>query len=118
MNTLSNRSRKLLKWISKQKRWLTKAEIQKEYKQFDGVAFDAIVKAKYVMMRRSGDRAQFVQYSISDAGRAYIEERVSELLPELRNWITAAISIASFLSGLLLSEPLRAFFDWLGDLIG
>ena len=118
MNALSKRARKLLKWISKHDQWLTRDDIQQKCKTFDRFAFDAITAAKLVSMRRSGDRAQLIQYRINDAGLAYLEERKSKQLPEIRSWITAAVSIISFLSGLLLSDPLENFFKWLGDLIG
>lgn len=118
MNALSKRARKLLKWISKHDQWLTRAEIQQKCKAFDKFTFDAITDAKLVAIRRSGDYAQLIQYRINDAGLAYLEERRAKQLPELRNWITAIISAISFLSGLLLSDPLTEFFKWLCDLIG
>lgn len=118
MKSLSSRSRKLLKWISKRDQWLTKAEIQQKCKSFNSSAFDAIVDEKLVAIRRSGDRAQLIQYRINDSGLAYLEGQKAKQLPEIRNWITATISVISFLSGLLLSEPLKNLFQWLADLIG
>ena len=94
---LSKRSRKLLKWISKNDQWLTKSEVQQKCKHFDDRSFKAIAEEKYVDMRRSGDRAQLIQYRISDPGKAYLEGAKLAKQSNFREWLALFLSVIAII---------------------
>lgn len=98
---LSKRSRKLLKWLARQDRWLTKSEIQQNCKIFDDRSFEAITEEKYVDVRRCGNAAQLIQYRIKDKGSAYLQSIRRSWWSEFRAWITLAIAIAAFIQSVI-----------------
>jgi len=101
LTMLSKHSRKLLKWIATQNKWLTKSEIQQKCKFFDDRSFDAIVAEKYVELRRSGDRAQLIQYRISEPGRAYLEGAKLEKQGNFREWVSLALSVVAIIISII-----------------
>lgn len=98
---LSKHSTKLLRWLAKQDRWLTKAEMQNECKYFDDRSFRAIHEEKYLLLRRAGDRAQLIQYRISDLGDAYLEGIKYARMADVREWLSFGLSVAAIVISII-----------------
>lgn len=101
LSTLSKRSRKLLKWINRNDQWLTKSEVQQKCKLFDDRSFKAIFEEKYVDMRRSGDRAQWIQYRISESGKAYLEGAKLARQSDIREWLSLGLSVVAIIISII-----------------
>lgn len=112
---LSNDSLKLLKWFAKQDRWIKQEEIQ-SCKHFDDRSFNFLIAGKYLDRTFDLDGSQWAKYRISEFGKAYLKGLRARRLPELREWINAAIPLITFLAGLSLSEPIKTFLHWLLNL--
>lgn len=114
---LSKDAVKLLKWLNQHDQWMTSNEIKKNCKVFDNPAFKALTSAKLVKSQMSMDSDSWVEYRISDSGKAYLEGLRARRLPELREWINIFLALIPFLSGVIFSNPVKTFFRWIMELL-
>lgn len=112
---LSNDAVKLLKWMENHDKWMTPGKIKDNCKAFDDGAFKSLIAGKMVNARLTENGDSWVEYRISDYGKAYLEDLRAKRLPEVRDWINALLPILTFLGGLLVSDPVKAFFRWFWD---
>lgn len=113
---LSNDSIALLKWFEKHDQWMTAEEIEKGCKTFDARNLKTLKTQKMVDTQLNLDGGNWTQYRINDAGKSYLQNIRAQRLPEIREWINTVIPIITFLAGLSLSDPIKAFFRWLFSL--
>ena len=102
---LSKDAIKLLRWLNQNDDWRYRIEIEKSYKKFDYRSFNALKAARFIdacvfedeiaEYDEYGEHYYPEHYRISDTGKAYLEGRVSKLLPELREWIAIGISVVA-----------------------
>lgn len=83
---------KLLKWMSKQDHWMAPSEIRKTYKKFDSRSLKAAADAKYLEKQFIEDNSCWVEYRISDLGKAYLEGARYEASRSTRDWISFVFS--------------------------
>lgn len=114
---LSHDAVKLLKWLQEHDHWMTPKKIKKDCKVFNDRTFKALITGKMVKIRLAEDGDNWTEYRISDSGKAYLEDLRAQRLPELREWINTLIPIITFLAGLSLSDPIKAFLRWLMNLL-
>lgn len=89
---LSNDAFKLLKWLEKSDKWMTKEEIAKGHKSFDDRSFRAITQAGYVESRLSESEESWAEHRISDAGKAYLEGARYAKTQRHQEWISLLFS--------------------------
>lgn len=89
---LSKNAVKLLQWLSKKDQWMTASKISKECKHFNDRAFNAIAEAKYIEKKLDCDDGQWVQYRISDPGKAYLEGAKLARNSRTREWLALIFS--------------------------
>lgn len=102
---LSKDSVNLLRWLSKHDEWKYLSEIEKQYRKFSYRSFKALKNGNLIEScvfedeipdwDEYGNQFYPEHYRISDAGKAYLESRISRWLPELREWIAIGISVVA-----------------------
>lgn len=102
---LSKDAIKLLRWLGQNDDWMYYSEIEKKYKKFDHRSFSALKTTKLIEgcvfedeipeCDAYGNMEYPLHYRISDTGKAYIEGRVTEFIPELREWLAIGISLVA-----------------------
>ena len=110
---LSNNAAKLLKWLKEHDQWMTPDEIKSGYKPFDARDLKALKLAEMIDAQFNADSDSWVKYRINDRGDAYLQSLRAQRAPEIREWINTILPAATFLGGLLLSDPVKGFFRWL-----
>lgn len=113
---LSNDAVKLLKWLEKHDQWMTPNEIEEDYKNFDARDLKSLKDQKMVDVRLNMDEGSWVRYRIADPGKAYLQNLRAQRGPETREWINTLLPLLTFLSGLLLSNPVKEFLRRLLEL--
>ena len=108
----------MLKWFSRQEQWLTESEIRQRYKKFEDDTFKSMQREKLISKRLSDRDGEWCEYRINDAGYACLERHAAHRWEEARGWMTAIISLVSFLSGVILSDPLRQIIEKMLKMIG
>ena len=110
---LSKDAVKLLKWFEQHDDWITPDKIEEDYKNLDARDLKALKDQKMVDTQLNMDDGSWVKYRINGVGKAYLQGIRDQRLSELREWVNTVIAVASFLSGVTFSEPVKAFFRWI-----
>ena len=110
---LSNDAVKLLKWFEEHDEPMTLNEIQAKCPFFDARSLKALTSKKMVKCRFADIDGEWATYRIDDPGKAYLDQIRAQRLPELREWVNFLLPVLTFLSGLMLSDPVKEFFRWL-----
>lgn len=108
---------KLLKWFERNDCWIGPNEIKKNCKCFNERSLKTLITQKMLRARYVADRDNWSEYQISDSGKAYLEGLRAKRVPELREWISVVIGAATFLTGVLLSDPIKALFQWVWEMV-
>lgn len=114
---LSKDAIKLLKWLEKHDRWMTPDKIKKDCRIFNERSFKALKAQKMIDIQMSMDDDNWAEYRINDSGKAYLDGLRAKRLPELREWISVVIGVGTFATGVLLSDPIKAFLSWVWEKI-
>ena len=98
---LSNDAYKLLKWLEKHDRWMTQEEIEKECKCFNKRSLKAIITEILAETRLAEDGENWVEYRISDTGKAYLEGARDTRLADIREWMSFGLSVAAIVISII-----------------
>ena len=103
----------MLRWMYRHNQWEYIEGLQAGYKNYDYLTFSALKEANYIdstLLDRDLDTPEYGEdgneyfhesYRISDAGKAFIENRVKRSSPELRAWIALGISATALIVSII-----------------
>lgn len=114
---LSSNALKLLKWLSKQDRWINQKELE-DRRNYDERSLRFLVSENYLESSFDLDGGHWAKYRISEQGKAYLKEVNARRVPELRDWINTIVPVITFLAGMSFSEPIKKVLKWLVSLLG
>lgn len=109
---LSKKATKYLRFLSRKTEFRSYMELEKDYKNFDEQQFWSIYNSGFLdchpdceLPESPSLRHKFlienIQFRINDMGKAYLEGRSSQWLPELRKWIALLISVVALVVSII-----------------
>ena len=92
---LSKRAEKLLKWMSKQESATKVSDIEQNCKDFYTSALKDLAKHGFIAYRFDEDFSGWDYCSITDLGKAYLEELSRKRVKSVGEWLAIGISLAA-----------------------